>query len=366
LDEVGRYAYKSVLALDDVANEQLEGPLVPRTLHLRQALQRSFGVELRLGLALLQHSALVDDLQQLEYHLGRLLLEEEQGEELLVVSQQVHDEGELALVQVLGNYSLPHALLRVGHVEHVVDDLEGDAHVVHALGQLPHRRCLNPHHRAHHLHQHPQQAAGLQRGELDVVFRRGQVGLAAGFVALDVEALPDVAERHLAEVYLVDAALQLEGGERGDQFLHGQEVHEIGRVDGRVDPEDRVSARFSPALDGVVLDVVDDEAGAVQVLDEPADPHGLLPELVVEELVDEQGGDDAHVLAAQLPQVGVGLQDLCFLDGEELFDEVPVLQVDRVLALEHLLDGHFLASALLGVDRRVNGCLLVHWMNYQR
>lgn len=69
-------------------------------------------------------------------------------------------------MQVLGDYSLPHALLGVGHVEHVVDDLKGDAHVVHALGQLPHSLTLHPHHRPHHLHQHPQQAACLQRGEL--------------------------------------------------------------------------------------------------------------------------------------------------------------------------------------------------------
>lgn len=187
-------------------------------------------------------------------------------------------------------------------------------------------------------------------------------------MALDVEALSDVAERHLAEVYLVDAALQLKRGEGGDQFLDGQEVHEIGCVDGGVHPVDSMCAWFSPALDGVVLDVVDDETGAVQVLNQPAHPDGLLLELVVEELMDEQGGDDPHVLAAQLPQVGVGLQDLCFLDGEELFDEVLVLQVHRVLALQHLLDGYLLGSALVGggVGRRVDGCLLVHWMNYQR
>ena len=116
-----------------------------------------------------------------------------------------------------------------------------------------------------------------------------------------------MAERHLAEVYLVDAALEFGGGKGGDEFVDGEEVHEIGCVDCGVDAEDSVRSGFSPALHRVVFDVVYDETGAVKMLDESAHPHCLLFELVVEQLVDEQCCYYSHVLAAQLPEVVVGL-----------------------------------------------------------
>jgi hypothetical protein len=68
--------------------------------------------------------------------------------------------------------------------------------------------------------------------------------------------------------------------------VHRQEVHKIGSIDGVVNAEDGVGTWFSPALDATVLNVVDDEAGTVQQLDESSNFNGFLFELMVEEIVD--------------------------------------------------------------------------------
>lgn len=82
--------------------------------------------------------------------------------------QHIYNERKFALVKILGDYSFSHALLRVGDVEDVVDDLEGDANVAHALGELVHGLLANVHDCSHHLDEHAQQSSSFKRGHLDV------------------------------------------------------------------------------------------------------------------------------------------------------------------------------------------------------
>lgn len=70
--------------------------------------------------------------------------------------------------------------------------------------------------------------------------------------------------------------------------MDGEKIHEIGSIDSIVDAEDSVRAGLPPALDAAIFNVVDDQAGAVQELDEPAYLDGFFLRLVIEELVDEQ------------------------------------------------------------------------------
>jgi hypothetical protein len=73
-----------------------------------------------------------------------------------------------------------------------------------------------------------------------------------------------VAEGHLVEVDLVDAPLELSSGEGGDEFMDGQEVHQVGCVYSIVNAEHRMRAGLSPALHAAVFDIVDDETSTVK------------------------------------------------------------------------------------------------------
>lgn len=55
-------------------------------------------------------------------------------------------------MQVFGDNSLPHALLGLGHIEEVIDDLECYSNIAHAFSEDRYRLGIYLHGNSEHLH----------------------------------------------------------------------------------------------------------------------------------------------------------------------------------------------------------------------
>jgi hypothetical protein len=60
-----------------------------------------------------------------------------------------------------------------------------------------------------------------------------------------------------------------------EEVDQGEEVHEVPCIDGATNPIHHVRARRAPSHQALVLDIVNEETGGVEGLDQPASQQGL-------------------------------------------------------------------------------------------
>ena len=74
-------------------------------------------------------------------------------------------------------------------------------------------------------------------------------------------------------------------------------------------------------------------------LNQPSDFEDFVFGLPIEQIGNEQSSDDSDFFASELPEVGIRYEYFFFLEEEELFDELFILEVDGVFLLEDFADG---------------------------
>lgn len=157
-------------------------------------------------------------------------------------------ERELALGQVLAQ-PLIARVRRIRQIQVVVADLENQAHDVHQGDAVLTRRALS----LHQFHRESEETACLVADHLEV-FVLGWAG--EGVAPEEIHALAAVEVEQFFDVDVdCDGVVELL------DFLQGEEVDVVGRVDRLGGAEDIVGDGDAATEDGGVFDVVDSENG---------------------------------------------------------------------------------------------------------
>ena len=209
------------------------------------------------------------------------------------------DDGErrLALAQIGGNGLAQHILKR-GQVEHVVDDLEGEAEVATILAERLLslvRRCGD--HGAE-LHRHLEQARRLAEDQVEVLFLVDQVA--------ELFHLQQLAFDHL----LCERDEQVKNAEVAffQRRLEGLHVQPVAGENAFCIAPGGVRGRAAATCAGFVDDVVVDQRCGVQHLDDGAEPDARV-RLAVQRLRGKQQQQRTNALAAAGDQVAGNVGD---------------------------------------------------------